>query len=48
MVGGLTFTPGPGFDSRGGGPDKFFCEGYHVVFGGMERRPVFERGFIEN
>ena len=35
-------------EGSGGGPEKFFCEGYHVVFGGMERRSVFERGFIEN
>ena len=32
----------------GGRSQEVFCEGYHVVFGGMERRSVFERGFIEN
>ena len=32
----------------GGRSREVFCEGYHVVFGGMERRSVFERGFIEN
>lgn len=32
----------------GGRSQEVFCEGYHVVFGGMERRSVFERWFIEN